>query len=221
MRPSSHASGSPADPGSAHQAPRPARLPLSPAQEGIALQQRAAPGSSIFNIPAAIELFGELDTGALRDAITDIIARHEVLRTTFTDDPGGLLQEVRPPCPAELPVLDLSHLPAEERDSAAQAMLNAEAARPFDLSCEAGLRCLLIVLDNGRHVFFWMMHHIICDGWSKSIFATELSRLYAAHHAWTNPACPNCRPGTPTSPPGSGASSRICWRRSSAIGLGS
>lgn len=188
MRPASQDAGCPGDSDLA--APELARFPLSLAQEGIALQQRAAPGSAIFNIPAALELLGDLDTDALRRAIADIIARHDVLRTTFTDGPGGLEQTVHPPRPAALPLLDLRDLPAAQRDSTAHAMLDAEAARPFDLSRETGLRCLLVAMGEHRHIFFWMMHHIICDGWSKSIIATELSCLYTAYHTGTEPGLP-------------------------------
>jgi hypothetical protein len=186
MRPTSPDAGRPRT----RPAPEPTPLPLSPGQEGVALQQRAAPGSAIFNIPAAVELAGDLDEAALRRALTDLIARHDVLRATFSGASGVLVQTVQPPRPAQLPIRDLRHLPVSDRDSALRAILGAEAARPFDLAHETGLRCLLVTTGDRRHVFFWMMHHIVCDGWSKSILARDLSRLYDAHRAGTPPDLP-------------------------------
>ena len=166
------------------------RLPLSPGQEGIALQQRAAPGSAIFNIPAAVELGGDLDTGALRQALTDITARHDILRATFSEDGGTFTQTIQKPRPAALQTRDLRRLPPQDRAAAARAILDSEAARPFDLAREPGLRCLLVTTGDDRHILFWMMHHIVCDGWSKSIFASDLSALYAARRSGARPALP-------------------------------
>ncbi|MCX4481720.1 condensation domain-containing protein [Streptomyces cellulosae] len=170
--------------------PRPAGQPvalrpLSPGQQGILLQHNAAPGSPIFNVPAALELTGPLDEHALRRALTDLVARHEVLRTTFPQHATGVAQAIHPPHEAALPVRDLGSVPAAEQAQAARELLDNEAAIPFDLEHETGLRCRLVRLDTERHVLFWMMHHIICDGWSKAVFATDLSALYAAHHAGT------------------------------------
>lgn len=158
--------------------------PLSPGQHGIALQQRAAPGSPAFNVPAALRLTGPLDQEALRRSLTDVVARHDVLRSTFpVHDGESRTQAVHPARPVDLPVHDLRHLPAAERDRAASAILNAAAAVPFDLRAEPGLRCLLLTVADQEQIFFWMMHHIICDGWSKSLFAAELSQSYAAHRS--------------------------------------
>lgn len=156
--------------------------PLSPGQQGILLQHNAAPGSPIFNVPAALELTGPLDEHALRRALTDLVARHEVLRTTFPQHVNEPLQAIHPPHEAELPVHDLGHLPASEQAQAVRELLDNEAAIPFALDHQMGLRCRLIRLAPELHVLFWMMHHIICDGWSKAVFATDLSALYAAHH---------------------------------------
>ncbi|MFB7918553.1 condensation domain-containing protein [Streptomyces sp. NPDC056061] len=154
--------------------------PLSFGQKGLELQQQAALNSPIFNVPAALELTGRLDQQALRRALTRIVERHDVLRTTLVSQGDRPAQVVHPPQPIELPVHDLRNLPMAQRAGAAQALLDTAAAAPFDLRREPGLRCLLVVLDIDRHVFFWNMHHIACDGWSKSIFAREISQLYTA-----------------------------------------
>lgn len=153
--------------------------PLSSGQRGIALQQLMVPHSPIFNVPAALELLGPLDRQALTHALTQVIRRHDVLRSRLAERDGTLIQIVDPPSPADLPVHDMRHLPPSQRYAAARTLLDAEAARPIDLFHEHGLRLRLIVLDDDRHVLFWTMHHLVCDGWSKSVFARDLSLLYA------------------------------------------
>jgi hypothetical protein len=157
--------------------------PLSFGQEGVELQQQIAQGSPIFNVPAALELTGTLDRRALGQSLTEIVRRHDVLRTTFEHRADTHVQVVHPARPVDIPVHDLRQVPAQQRDTAARKFLDMESARPFDLQSECGLRCLLVVLDDNRNVFFWNMHHIVCDGWSKSVFASELSLLYTAFSA--------------------------------------
>jgi hypothetical protein len=169
--------------------------PLSHGQEGIELQHRAAAGSPIFNVPAAVELLGPLDRAALSESLSEIVRRHDVLRTTLGHNRGRSVAIVHAAEPIDLRVHDLRHLPRPERERTARALLDAESARPFDLDREAGLRCVLVVLGRDRHVLFWVMHHIVCDGWSKSVFARELSVLYGNYAAGEAGDLPPLRAG--------------------------
>ncbi|MCZ0984102.1 condensation domain-containing protein [Streptomyces diastatochromogenes] len=63
--------------------------------------------------------------------------------------------------------------------------MEAEAARPFDVAGEPGFKVMLLRLSADEHVLFWLMSHLVCDGWSKSVFARELSALYTAHTTGT------------------------------------
>ncbi|MFD6563046.1 condensation domain-containing protein [Micromonospora profundi] len=153
--------------------------PLSAGQYGIALQQQRAGDSPIFNVPAAIEIIGDLDVASLRRSLSELLRRHDVLRSRLVQNGPTLAQVIDEPRPAPMTVHDLQDRPEEQREIAARALLNEEAARPFDLYTEHGLRLVLVVLAPRRHVFFWIMHHLYCDGWSKSVFARDLSALYA------------------------------------------
>ncbi|MFC9472709.1 condensation domain-containing protein [Nocardia sp. NPDC056952] len=155
---------------------------LSAGQEAIDLQQQASGSNPIFNVPAALRLTGSLDVQALNDSFTAIVARHDVLRTTFDQDSPTTRQVVMPAGRFDLPLHDLSQQLAHEAEATARHLVDLQAARPFELRTEPGLRAILIRLDDEQHVLCWVMHHIVCDGWSKSIFAQELSSYYAEYH---------------------------------------
>ena len=55
-----------------------------------------------------------------------------------------------------------------------------ESRKPFDLGKGPLARFTLIRCGKEDHIFIVMMHHIITDGWSTSIFYRELSTLYEA-----------------------------------------
>ncbi|WP_455902198.1 condensation domain-containing protein, partial [Rhodococcus gordoniae] len=65
--------------------PRPERVPLSLAQQRMWTLNRVDPESGVYNIPVAVRLTGALDVDALRAAVADLFARHEVLRTVYPD----------------------------------------------------------------------------------------------------------------------------------------
>jgi hypothetical protein len=79
-----------------------------------------------------------------------------------------------------LPVVDLSGLPARERETVALALSGEEAGRPFDLACGPLLRGVLLRLDEDEHVAALTMHHIVSDGWSMGLLIREVTVLYAA-----------------------------------------
>ncbi|NJN99266.1 MAG: amino acid adenylation domain-containing protein [Anaerolineales bacterium] len=163
--------------------PRPdgtAVLPLSFAQQRLWFLDRLEPGSSVYNIPAGFRLHGPLDLAALEQSFTEIVRRHESLRTTFPTIEEQPVQSISPASPFQLTLLDLRQLAEVERELQVQHLAQAEAQRPFDLAQGPLFRAVLLQLNQNEHVLLLTMHHIISDGWSMSIFFRELSVLYAA-----------------------------------------
>ena len=155
-------------------------LPLSFAQQRLWFLHQLVPDSPFYNIPAAVRLTGRLDQRALAHTFTEIVRRHEVLRTAFTMVQGEPVQEVRPAEPVEIPVVDLRVLPAAEREPEAVRLAIAEGFRPFDLSQPPLLRVLQLQLADDEQIFCLTMHHIVSDGWSTTIFIREVVALYEA-----------------------------------------
>ncbi|HEY0736311.1 MAG TPA: amino acid adenylation domain-containing protein [Herpetosiphonaceae bacterium] len=159
-------------------------LPLSFAQERLWFIDRLQPGSSAYNMPQVVRLRGRLDVGALRASLTEVVRRHEILRTTFSmsgDDRGGEpIQLIHPPAEVALACHDLSALPAAERDSAARLRATDETGRPFDLQHGPLLRALLIRTRDDEHLLVLTLHHIVSDGWSTGLLIRELTTHYSA-----------------------------------------
>ncbi|MFP2913416.1 condensation domain-containing protein, partial [Pyxidicoccus sp. 3LFB2] len=141
---------------------------------------RLEPGSPFYNMPLALWLDGALDVGALERAMTELVRRHEVLRTTFEEGP---VQIVHPPMQVPLPVVDLSQLPDGIREAEARRVAGEEARRPFDLTRGPLLRVSLVRLSESCHLLLLMMHHIVSDGWSMGVLVRESAALYEAFGA--------------------------------------
>ncbi|MGY4929166.1 amino acid adenylation domain-containing protein, partial [Streptomyces sp. 900105755] len=155
---------------------RPERLPLSFAQLRLWFIGQLEGPNALYNDVLAVRLAGELDASALRAALNDVIARHEVMRTVFPAVDGQPYQRVLEPSGLEweLPVTGLAE--ADLAGSVAEL-----AGRPFDLTAEIPLRANLFATAPDEHVLVLVMHHIATDGWSADVLAREVSAAYAAH----------------------------------------
>nr|QEO74167.1 AMP-dependent synthetase and ligase [uncultured bacterium] len=162
-------------------APRDSELPLSFAQQRLWFLDQLEPGSAEYNVPDTLRVRGALDVDALGRALTDVVARHETLRTTFTATEGEPAQVIHEPGEFPLEFTDLSHLDAETRELEARRIAAAEAERPFDLETGPLLRADVLRLDQDDHVLLLNMHHIASDGWSRTVLLDELGALYDAH----------------------------------------
>ena len=154
-------------------APRDEALPLSFAQQRLWFLSEFDPDSTEYVAPAAIRLRGRLEVAALESAFTALVERHETLRTTFDSTDGRGIQLIHSPRPVRIPLQE-----AESEDEL-HRILAEEAARPFDLKHGPLMRVRLIRLGAQDHVLSLTMHHIITDGWSSGVLATELSKLYS------------------------------------------
>ncbi|MEV4815842.1 non-ribosomal peptide synthetase/MFS transporter [Micromonospora tulbaghiae] len=155
--------------------PRPsgAEVPLSYAQERVWFMDQLAPGEAAYHIAVPLRVRGPLDVDALRAALTGLAERHESQRTRFPADADG-----RP----TVVVADTADVPLTVVDApdeaAAQALVDAAAAEPFDLANGPLLRALLIRLTAEDHVLFLAQHHIVGDGWSVDVLLRDLITLY-------------------------------------------
>jgi len=159
-------------------APRNTRLPLSFAQQSLWFLNQLEPESPAYNESRAYRLSGVLDVAALQKALDQIIARHEVLRTTFVSIDGNPTQVIAETRSIALPLIDLSAWPTSGREAEARRLLAENIGRPFDLSRDLMLRVMLLCLDEREHILLAVNHHIAFDGWSSTIFWQELADLY-------------------------------------------
>ncbi|MEU7220071.1 amino acid adenylation domain-containing protein [Nocardia iowensis] len=165
------------------QTTRPGRIPLSLPQQRLWFLNRYSPASSAYNIAFVIRIAGDLDVTALRAALTDVVERHEVLRTVFPEDSNGAQQVVLPTSKA-LPTID----PIDTDDAGASTALRTLAHTGFDLVRETPLRMTLLRTASQRYLLGIVVHHIAADGWSLGPLTRDLAAAYVARHEGAAPA---------------------------------
>lgn len=127
----------------------------------------------------AVHLKGSLDVKCMNDCLSLVIARHEVLRSSFIKKTDALYVDIHPPNEFELDVLVASGDSIESRRRSATAMVSRFASQVFHLSTPPPFRCVLIKLSEEEHVLAVSMHHIISDGWSMGVFVSEVTQAYS------------------------------------------
>ncbi|MGE8064526.1 non-ribosomal peptide synthase/polyketide synthase [Pseudomonas sp. NPDC089569] len=160
--------------------PRPALLPLSFSQQRLWFIEQLTPGTTLFNIPFALHLKGELNVDALHASLNDLLARHEILRTGIRSTDGVPCQHISQSLSIELPFDDLSALAATAREGAQFSALQGTFEQPFDLSHPPLLRARLLRLAPQEHVLGIALHHLVSDAWSATIALRELALGYEA-----------------------------------------
>ena len=156
------------------------RIPLSFAQQRLWFLHQLSPDSQSYNMLEALRLKGSLDIVALEKSLSELVRRHEILRTTFPMVDGEAIQQIADPTHLTLPIQDLQGLSTEEQTAQIEQLVKSLAAESFDLASEPPLQFTLLKLSDHEQVLLLKMHHIIYDGWSMNIFFSELSFLYRA-----------------------------------------
>jgi amino acid adenylation domain-containing protein len=160
------------------------QAPLSFAQQRLWFLDQMSPDAGVaYNNCLHSRVRGELDIAILEKALNEVIARHEVMRTTFQVLDSVPTQIISPSLRLPINVVDLSHLQEAVRDSAARRHCLEEEAIRFDLAKGPLLRVTVLRLSPEEHVLILCIHHIISDGWTIGVLQDEITALYAAFSA--------------------------------------
>jgi NRPS condensation-like uncharacterized protein len=155
--------------------------PLSFAQRRFWFLKQLYPDSAADNLLNVIRLGGGLDVSVFEKAFSEIVRRHEILRTTFELKEGIPVQIISDPQPVNMPVADLSMLSEEKQIAEVERVAREEGLKPFNLSTGPLMRVGMIKLGEEDHVVMVTMHHIISDGWSMKVMVEEVSRMYGGY----------------------------------------
>jgi amino acid adenylation domain-containing protein len=158
-------------------------LPLSFAQQRLWLAHQLDPDSSAYHVSNAVRLAGVLDVGALEQALSELVRRHESLRTRFVVVADQPVQLIDPARPLPLPVTDLSMLSESDREAAVLDLAKKQAQQSFDLERGPLVHTALLRVEAESHVLLFTLHHIISDAWSLGIISREIATLYGAFAA--------------------------------------
>ncbi len=142
------------------------------------------------NMPVVMVLRGCVEPQLLERALNHVIARHDMLRTSFTVGGISPLQVTQPSSRLGLEWHDVTDLPASERETQARALGAAHATRRFDISQPPLMRALLVRIAVAEHTLHLNFHHLIFDGWSLALFLDELIAAYEALAGGMQPQLP-------------------------------
>ena len=159
---------------------RPAEVPASAGQLRMWAHEQLAGPSATYLIPRVWRVTGPLDVEALTAAVADVADRHAILRTTYLDRDGLVVQRVEPDL---LPEVEVRDVPADR----VEALVTETVRRPFLLSGEAPLRLQVLRTAPDASVVVLVVHHIAVDDWSFRGLVADLSAAYAARAAGREP----------------------------------
>jgi amino acid adenylation domain-containing protein len=155
-------------------------IPASFAQQRLWFLHELTPGSPAYQLHVSLRIKGPLDIAILEQTFTEIVRRHEILRTTFATVDGQLMQVIATAQPFKMLPADLRHYPAHKREDEVRRLAAKEARRPFDLTRDLVLRTTLWRLGPEDLILGLTMHHIASDEWSMNVLVRELLKLYQA-----------------------------------------
>ena len=156
------------------------QFPLSFGQKRLWFLEQLHPGSGAYNISGAVQLRGKLNEQHVREALLQLVMRHEALRTSFPRGEVEAVQSIVAEGTIDLQISEVSEPGGEAQERQIQAIACEEAAQGFDLQRAPLMRVRLIRCGPERNVLVLTMHHIVSDGWSIGILLSEFCTLYRA-----------------------------------------
>ncbi|MBD3374843.1 amino acid adenylation domain-containing protein, partial [candidate division KSB1 bacterium] len=158
---------------------QPDRAPVSMAQKRLFILYHLQPDTPVYHLPTRLEIDGHFHVHVFQKSIDTLVARHEILRTTFHRTDESIFQTIHSDYKVPVKVVDLTHT----RDANATHVDHAKAmtAKPFQLDRGPLLRIVLYRFSPDHAILLFVFHHIICDGLSMNILVRELMSCYTAY----------------------------------------
>jgi hypothetical protein len=156
---------------------------LSAAQKRLWVLSKFENTANAYSIYETYCIEGEVNESAFTTAYQDLLTRHEVLRTVFTEDKeGNPRQRILSSTDKifNIQIEDYSNLPKEEREAKTEAYVQQAVSSGFDLEQGPLIRCSLLKESDSSYVWVLVMHHIVSDGWSMGVLHREFSEFYNA-----------------------------------------
>lgn len=168
--------------------------PLSLNQEFVSLFDQGSadgPFGPRYHLVAAWRVTGApIGPQVLRDALYDVVERHEALRTRIVGSAGDRRQEILPPSPVRLDIRDFPPVPAGERATWAAALTSEFETETISAHEAPFLRAVLARFDDRDAVVVLMAHHLAVDALSLGVIVRDLANRYAARTGHTVPELP-------------------------------
>ena len=154
------------------------KLKSSYAQQSLWLIDKMDGGSVHYNLPLVLDTRGDFKLTIAQQVFTQIIQRHEPLRTVFAESDNGPLQIIREQFDFYITQIDLRDLNTSAQKIAIDTAVEGDAKQPFNLSDDLMLRVSYLQIANNQGLMLFNMHHIAADGWSIEILLDEFVEIY-------------------------------------------
>jgi len=156
-------------------------FPASFMQEQMWLVTQLEPDKAVYNVPVAVLVRADANVSALERAFSEVVRRHEGLRTVFHVVDGALRQVVLPPFALRADVRDLRGRVGADFEGDVRAIVTEEGARAMDVEHGPLVRLSLLRVSDDECALIITVHHIVTDGWAYPLLLNELWTLYAAY----------------------------------------
>lgn len=160
-------------------------------QEQICLLEAFYPLNQAYNFQATVEIEGDLSLPILEKAISHVIERHEMLRTTIGLEEKGYQATIHPPYDYEIQVHDFTALGPSDRDKAIKALFHRYTDRAFDVAKLPLLDIQAVHISAHKWLLIQVEHHVVHDGWSLGKIWQEIQDAYNAYADGVEPALPD------------------------------
>ena len=167
--------------------------PMSYGQRALWFLYQLAPENVAYNIAYATSLPADLEITLLQRALEQLMLRHPILRTTYSQQDHAPTQQIHEYQDIVLDVIDAS---GWNSDTQKRYLIEA-AERPFDFRKGPFIRASLLtqanneiqtdVTQTSQYIFLIVFHHIALDAWSTKLCIQELWELYTAIKSKTPP----------------------------------
>jgi hypothetical protein len=151
---------------------------LSPSQRRVWIMDQLQDNRAAYNLPFGYILTGKVNVNAFIGALKCLVERHEILRTTFITVDGEPRQKILPASDDVVAIRYYEKTDVDLQGDWVRDQLEREGYLPFDLSKGPMLRMQLVKIGENRYLFFGTFHHIITDGWSRSVIIRDLGHFY-------------------------------------------
>jgi amino acid adenylation domain-containing protein len=164
---------------------------LSHAQQRLWFFHQSHLGENVYNIPLAVEFEGKLNDDIASRSVNHVIDRHEILRTIFIEKMGEPRQRIIDPKAYSIKIVhqNIGGSDAEVTNFLAQRSLDTR----FHLD-QWPLFCIdLLYTERNTSILFFVLHHIISDGWSLKVLLSEFAHCYNKFAEGKNPSLANLK----------------------------
>lgn len=164
-------------------------VPVTEPQLEVWLSDQLSDGASCsYNESFTLYMRGDLNESAFKDAVRQVVNRHDALRATFIHE--GQVQTFAPKLDLNISTVDLAALTGSERDARWKQIIRDDGHTPFRLTQGPMVRAQLVKLEPQYTALAFTAHHIVCDGWSTNVLLDELPKIYNALNRGESPTLP-------------------------------